>query len=1005
MKHPAPRFLTTLFLFSLCQVLPPTQAQTFATPPPSHTATQTHPLTTTPSGTPNLDSEEWAFLTLINNYRAQNGLSALQVDVDLENSAQWMSNDMASNNYFSHTDSLGRSPGARLAAFGYTYYPWGENLAAGFSDAQDAFNGWLNACDPDASGNCTYAHRANMLGSGYNAIGIARAYGAGSTYGWYWTTDFGGVVEQAINPPGSPTPTPTPTPTPSAPSIASFTASPATVAAGQTATLSWSTSGATSVTIDNGIGAVAASGSVTVTPSQTTTYTLTASNSSYFTTAKATVTVSAPTPTPPPTPTPSIASFNASPATVAAGQTATLSWSTSGATSVTIDNGIGAVAASGSVTVTPSQTTTYTLTASNSSYFTTAKATVTVSAPTPTPPPTPTPSIASFTASPATVAAGQTATLSWSTSGATSVTIDNGIGAVAASGSVTVTPSQTTTYTLTASNSSYFTTAKATVTVSAPTPTPPPTPTPSIASFNASPATVAAGQTATHSWSTSGATSVTIDNGVGAVAASGSVTVTPSQTTTYTLTASNSTYFTTAKATVTVSAGSTPQPSTCPAPASGAFTGCYYSNLTLSGNPVMVRTDPQINFNWGYAPPSRAIPAGPYSVQWQGNFTFAAGTYTFTATTSDGMRIYIDGNLVLDRWFDQPAYIYNVRSTLAAGVHLIVVQYYDNTGSGTAHLTWQNNTPATQPPSILSFTASPAAVAAGQKATLSWSVNGATDIAIDNGVGDVTGAASAAVQPGQTTTYTLTASNSAGSATAQVTVTVASQTDTQPPTAPVLTSAVARSATEVDLAWSAATDNVGVSGYRILRNGSVLASVSGSTLTYADQSAAANTTYTYAVVAFDGAGNTSAPSNPIQVTTPASAPTGGACPPPAAGTFTACYYSGTALSGNPVLTETDNQINFDWGAGSPAPSVPASNFSARWQGYFNFDSAVYSFVAQVSDGIRVYIDGQLLIDHWQDQPVTFYQARPAISQGSHLITVEYYAHSGWASCHLTWQER
>src|SRR5579884_4258670 len=695
MKHPAPRFLTTLFLFSLCQVLPPTQAQTFATPPPSHTATQTHPLTTTPSGTPNLDSEEWAFLTLINNYRAQNGLSALQVDVDLENSAQWMSNDMASNNYFSHTDSLGRSPGARLAAFGYTYYPWGENLAAGFSDAQDAFNGWLNACDPDASGNCTYAHRANMLGSGYNAIGIARAYGAGSTYGWYWTTDFGGVVEQAINPPGSPTPTPTPTPTPSAPSIASFTASPATVAAGQTATLSWSTSGATSVTIDNGIGAVAASGSVTVTPSQTTTYTLTASNSSYFTTAKATVTVSAPTPTPPPTPTPSIASFNASPATVAA---------------------------------------------------------------------------------------GQTATLSWSTSGATSVTIDNGIGAVAASGSVTVTPSQTTTYTLTASNSSYFTTAKATVTVSAPTPTPPPTPTPSIASFNASPATVAAGQTATLSWSTSGATSVTIDNGVGAVAASGSVTVTPSQTTTYTLTASNSTYFTTAKATVTVSAGSTPQPSTCPAPASGAFTGCYYSNLTLSGNPVMVRTDPQINFNWGYAPPSRAIPAGPYSVQWQGNFTFAAGTYTFTATTSDGMRIYIDGNLVLDRWFDQPAYIYNVRSTLAAGVHLIVVQYYDNTGSGTAHLTWQNNTPATQPPSILSFTASPAAVAAGQKATLSWSVNGATDIAIDNGVGDVTGAASAAVQPGQTTTYTLTASNSAGSATAQVTVTVASHFNAPAPT-------------------------------------------------------------------------------------------------------------------------------------------------------------------------------------------------------------------------------
>src|SRR3954465_11290999 len=80
---------------------------------------------------PTLDSEQTAFLTLINNYRAQNGAGALQVSVALQNSSQWMSTDLATKNYFSHTDSLGRSPGARLAAFGYTFYPWGENIAAG----------------------------------------------------------------------------------------------------------------------------------------------------------------------------------------------------------------------------------------------------------------------------------------------------------------------------------------------------------------------------------------------------------------------------------------------------------------------------------------------------------------------------------------------------------------------------------------------------------------------------------------------------------------------------------------------------------------------------------------------------------------------------------------------------------------------------------------------------------------------------------------------------------
>jgi len=180
---------------------------------------------------PGLDSEEWAFLTLINNYRAQNGVSALQVSVTLEKSSQWMSNDMATNNYASHTDSLGRDVYTRLAAFGYAYSPWGENIAGGFSDAQNTFNQWATACDPDGSGNCTYAHRQNMLSANFRVIGIGRAYNGNSSYGWYWTTDFGGYVDQVINPNSTPT-------------IASFTANPSTITPGQPTTLSWSVSGA-----------------------------------------------------------------------------------------------------------------------------------------------------------------------------------------------------------------------------------------------------------------------------------------------------------------------------------------------------------------------------------------------------------------------------------------------------------------------------------------------------------------------------------------------------------------------------------------------------------------------------------------------------------------------------------------------------------------------------------------------------------------------------------------
>ena len=119
-----------------------------------------------------LDSEQSAFLTLINNYRAQNGAGPLQISVSLQNSSQWMSTDMATKNYFSHTDSLGRDPFTRMAAFGYPYSPAGENIAAGNSDAQNTFNQWQTACDPDASGKCTYAHRQNMLNPSFVVIGI-----------------------------------------------------------------------------------------------------------------------------------------------------------------------------------------------------------------------------------------------------------------------------------------------------------------------------------------------------------------------------------------------------------------------------------------------------------------------------------------------------------------------------------------------------------------------------------------------------------------------------------------------------------------------------------------------------------------------------------------------------------------------------------------------------------------------------------------------------------------
>jgi uncharacterized membrane protein len=98
-------------------------------------------------------------------------------------------------------------------------------------------------------------------------------------------------------------------------------------------------------------------------------------------------------------------------------------------------------------------------------------------------------------------------------------------------------------------------------------------------------------------------------------------------------------------------------------------------------------------------------------------------------------------------------------------------------------------------PLIATFIATPSTVTAGQAATLSWDVAGASAIGIDNGVGTVSTVTSKSVTPAATTTYTLTATNSAGSVTAQATVAVATCTLASAPTSFAVTAGGSSSAT------------------------------------------------------------------------------------------------------------------------------------------------------------------------------------------------------------------
>lgn len=310
---------------------------------------------------------------------------------------------------------------------------------------------------------------------------------------------------------------------------------------------------------------------------------------------------------------------------------------------------------------------------------------------------------------------------------------------------------------------------------------------------------------------------------------------------------------------------------------------------------------------------------------------------------------------------------------------------------------------AAPPPSIAYFSAVPSTITPGASTTLSWSVLGATTVTLDNGVGDVSSTTFKAVSPAATTTYTLTAANSGGTVTAKTTVTL-NLADLQPPSVPAMLSAVAKSASAVDLTWSASTDNVGVAGYQLIRNGYSLTFLPGNVLSYTDTSASPSTTYSYAIKAFDAAGNYSAASVGLSATTPAP-PAISNCPAPAANAFAGCYFGNLTLSGSPVLLKTDNQLMFDWTAAFPGRSQYAGNFSVRWQGNFTFAQGSYAFTSIASDGMRVYIDGQNVLDAWKDQPPTMYTFNHTMTAGTHLVVVEFYNHSGWPMSYLWWQKQ
>ncbi len=109
---------------------------------------------------------------------------------------------------------------------------------------------------------------------------------------------------------------------------------------------------------------------------------------------------------------------------------------------------------------------------------------------------------------------------------------------------------------------------------------------------------------------------------------------------------------------------------------------------------------------------------------------------------------------------------------------------------------------------------------------------------------------------------------------------------------------------------------------------------------------------------------------------------------------------------SPTVIRIDPQVNFDWGsAGSPDPAINHENFSGRWTGFVQPDSTgIYTFYTLSDDGVKLWVDGKLIVNNWTDHGTTEDSGTISLAAG-HIydIKLEYYQHSGAAVIKLFWQ--
>ncbi|MCY3994419.1 MAG: PA14 domain-containing protein [Caldilineaceae bacterium] len=414
--------------------------------------------------------------------------------------------------------------------------------------------------------------------------------------------------------------------------------------------------------------------------------------------------------------------------------------------------------------------------------------------------------------------------------------------------------------------------------------------------------------------------------------------------------------------------------------------GEYFDNPNLSGSPVLVRDDANLDFNWRRESPGTGVPVDSFSVRWQRIVTFDDDhIYRFRLLKNDGARVWFDGRLLFDLWNDDDdGRTYDVEVPVKAGEHTFRVEYREDDLDARVRFWWERrgayptatHTPTATPTSVppleefngwrgeyfnnLNLEGEPVLVRDDADINFNWEKGSpAPGIGSDN----------------FTVRWERIVSFDAGFYRFNV------QKD--------------------DGARVWIGDRLIIDEWR---------GDNGSSPRSSDVSLDTGD-HTIRVEYFEGGHHARIrfwwESLPSPIATPTPTPT-----PTATATRTLEEYSdwrveGFAnqdLVGAPFRIWSDGSLDENY-RGNGTHGLPKDHFSLRWERIVTFDGGLYRFFVEKDDGARVWVDGELIIDHWKDcceEGIRFEADLPLIA-GDHTIRVEYYEKEGDARVKLWWE--